>query len=111
MSTEDDVRRLATALPEVSERTSYGTAAFYVGGKIFARMHEEPGVLVCWCQDLGEREALLEADPKKFFTTDHYNGHASVLIRLDEVDIEELSELLTEAWEARAPKRLRAGPR
>ena len=48
MSTEDDVRRLAMALPEVTERTSYGTPAFYVAGRIFARLHEDPGVLVCW---------------------------------------------------------------
>lgn len=107
MSTEDDVRRLATTLPEVTERTSYGTPAFYVAGTIFARIHEEPGVLVCWRENLGEREALLAADPKKFFTTNHYTGHASVLVRLDRIDAEELSELLTEAWEARAPKRLR----
>lgn len=107
MSTEDDVRRLATALPQVSERTSYGTPAFYVAGKIFARFHEEPGVLVCWRADLGERELLLAADPDKFFTTDHYTGHASVLVRLDRIDAEELSELLAEAWDARAPKKLR----
>ncbi|MGW0482678.1 MmcQ/YjbR family DNA-binding protein [Nonomuraea sp. NPDC003214] len=107
MSTEDDVRRLATALPEVTERISYGTPAFYVAGKIFARVHEEPGVLVCWRASLDEREALVQADPDTFFTTDHYAGHASVLVRLDRVDAEELSELLAEAWEARAPRRLR----
>lgn len=106
MSTENDVRRLATALPEVSERASYGTPAFYVAGKIFARFHEEPDVLVCWRENLEEREDLLASDSEKFFTTDHYNGHASVLIRLDHVEVEELSELLAEAWEARAPKRL-----
>lgn len=106
MSTEDDVRPLATVLPEVSERTSYGTPAFYVAGKIFARVHEEPDVLVCWRQDLDDREALLASDPETFFTTDHYAGHASVLIRLDRVEVEELSEILTEAWEARAPQRL-----
>ena len=106
MSTEDDVRRLATALPEVTERTSYGTPAFYVAGKIFARIHEEPGVLVSWRESLDDREALLAADPGKFVTTDHYTGHASILIRLDHVEPEELSELLTEAWEARAPKRI-----
>lgn len=106
MSTEDDVRRLATALPEVAERTCYGTPAFYVAGTIFARVHEEPDVLVCWRESLEDREFLLAADPGKFFTTDHYAGHASVLVRLDQVDVGELSELLAEAWDARAPKRL-----
>lgn len=47
MSTEADDGRLATALPEVTERTFYGTPEFYVAGKIFARTHGEPGVLVC----------------------------------------------------------------
>lgn len=107
MTSESDVRRLASALPGVTERTSYGTAAFYVAGKIFARMHEEPGVLVCWRADLGERQVLLDSEPEKFFTTDHYNGHPSVLVRLDRVDGEELSELLSEAWQARAPGRLK----
>lgn len=111
MSTEDDVRRFAMALPEVTERTSYGTPAFYVAGRIFARLHEDPGVLVCWRENLGEREVLLAADPEKFFTTDHYTGHASVLVRLDQVAVDELSELLTEAWHARAPKRLQRASR
>ncbi|HJA38440.1 MAG TPA: MmcQ/YjbR family DNA-binding protein [Candidatus Brevibacterium intestinigallinarum] len=106
--TVDDVRRLATALPEVTERTSYGTPAFCVAGKIFARIHEEPHVLVCWRDSLEDRDVLLAADPATFFTTDHYTGHASVLVRLDRVELDELAELLIEAWDARAPKRLRA---
>jgi len=97
MSHDDDVHRLATALPEVTQRTSYGTPAYYVAGKIFARIHDRPGVLVLWCEDLLHREALLATDPEKFFTTDHYRGHASVLVRLDLVDKEELAELLSEA--------------
>jgi hypothetical protein len=81
--------------------------AFYVAGRIFARLHEEPGVLVAWRDSVDDREALVAADPQKFFTTDHYRGHASILVRLDQVDADELSELLAEAWEARAPGRLR----
>ena len=107
MSTEDDVRRLATALPNVAERTSYGTPAFYVAGRIFARMHEEPEVLICWRESVDEREALLADEPNTFFTTDHYKHHASILVRLDQIEDEELFEVLTEAWEARAPKRLK----
>lgn len=106
MSTSDDVRRLATALPEATEKPSHGMPAYYVAGKIFARIHEQPGVLVCWRESVEEREALVSAEPAKFFTTDHYKHHASVLVRLDYVDIDELAELLTEAWEVRAPKRL-----
>lgn len=107
MSTDDDVRRLSIALPEVTERTSYGMPAFYVADRIFARLHEEPGVLVAWRESVDDREELVAADPQKFFTTDHYRGHASILVRLDHVDADELSELLTEAWEARAPTRPR----
>lgn len=105
MSDEAAVRRLATALPRVTEKPSYGTPAFYAAGKIFARMHEQPGVLICWRADLTEREALLAADPQRFFTTDHYRGHASVLVRLEQIDETELAELLAEAWEARTGRR------
>jgi hypothetical protein len=111
MSTEDDVRRIAADLPEVTERPSHGTPAFYVAGTIFARLHDLPGVLVCWRRGLEEREELLAADPDAFFTTDHYRGHPSVLVRLGRVPPDELAELLAEAWEARAPRRLREGPR
>lgn len=107
MSTEEDVRRLAAALPEVTEKPCYGTPGFYVAGKLFARLHDMPGVLVCWTGSLEEKEALLAADPAAFFTTDHYRGHASVLVRLEKVDPAELDELLREAWQVRAPRRLR----
>ncbi|MBF4549960.1 hypothetical protein C5E07_09890 [Pseudoclavibacter sp. RFBJ3] len=106
MSSDDDVRRLALRLPETSERTAYGTPAFYVGTKMFARIHDEPGVLVCWRADLGEREALLQGEPSAFFTTPHYDGHPSVLVRLANVPPPRLGELLQEAWEARATKRI-----
>lgn len=111
MSTTEDVRRIATGLPEVTERPAYGTPAFSVAGKTFARLHDLPGVLVCWRADLEERQVLLDADPETFFTTDHYRGHPSVLVRLDRVEPDELTELLVEAWEARAPRRLRDRPR
>lgn len=106
VTTDDDVRQLATALPAVTEKPAYGTPAFYVSQKIFARIHDQPGVLVSWRASMEAREELLHSDPGKFFTTDHYAGHPSVLVRLDRVDREELNELLVEAWAARAPRRL-----
>jgi hypothetical protein len=110
MSTLDDVRELALALPETIERPSYGTPGFRVADRLFARLREDD-VLVVWVADLGEKEMLLLSEPGKFFTTPHYDGHTTVLVRLSAVDRVELRELLTDAWLARAPKRLRAqGP-
>ena len=104
-TTESDVRAIALALPETEERPSYGTPGFRVKDRLFARLRE-PGVLLVWCADEGEKDFLLRADPAKFFTTPHYDGHPSVLVRLEAVDREELRELLADAWRARAPKRL-----
>jgi hypothetical protein len=108
MSTEDDVRRLALALPVTTEKPSYGTPGFRVRDKLFARIKEEPGVLVVWLADEGEKHALISAEPDKFFINPHYDGHPTVLVRLDAVDETELAELLAEAWRVRAPKRVLA---
>ncbi|MEU5695814.1 MmcQ/YjbR family DNA-binding protein [Actinosynnema sp. NPDC020468] len=105
-ATESDVRQIALELPETAERTSYGTPGWRVADKLFARMHEDDGVLVVWCADEGEKEALLRSAPDRFFTTAHYDGHPMVLVRLAEVDKAELRELLTDSWRTRAPKRL-----
>jgi hypothetical protein len=106
VATEEDVRRLALELPEVTERPCHGTPAFYVAGKIFARLHDMPGVLVLWRESVEDRQALVDSEPEKFLTTDHYRGHASVLVRLAQVGAQELAELLDEAWRVRAPRRL-----
>ena len=105
MASDDDVRAIALSLPETEERPSYGTPGFRVKDRLFARLRE-PGVLVLWVADEGEKDFLLRAEPDKFFTTPHYDGYPSVLVRLGAVDREELRELLTDAWRVRAPKRL-----
>ena len=105
MASEDDVRSIALSLPETEERSSYGTPGFRVKDRLFARIREE-GVLVVWVADEGEKEFLIRSDPEKFFTIPHYDGHASVLVRLAAVDRDELAELLTDAWRTRAPKRV-----
>src|SRR3954462_10965973 len=105
MATERDVREIALALPEAEERPSYGTPGFRGKDRLFARLREA-GVLLVRCADEGEKDFLLRADPAKFFTTPRYDGHPSVLVRLDAVDRDELAELLTDAWRVRAPKRL-----
>jgi hypothetical protein len=106
VSSEGAVRRLAVVLPDVVERSSYGTPGFSVAGKLFARLHDQPGVLVCWRESWEDREALIACDPATCFTTDHCRGHASVLVRLDQVDNAELAELFSAAWQARAAQRL-----
>lgn len=108
MVSEDDVRRIALSLPAATERPCYGTPGFRVQDRLFARIHDQPDVLVIWRDSIEDRTALLAADPDKFFTTPHYDGHPSVLVRLAAIDDAELEELLIEAWEARASARLRA---
>jgi hypothetical protein len=103
---EEDVRRAALALPGTAERSSYGTPGFRVADKLFARIHQEPGVLVVHCADEGEKAALVTGEPAKYFTTPHYDGHPMVLVRLAAIDAVELAELLAEAWRCRAPRRL-----
>jgi hypothetical protein len=106
--TEDDVRQIALLLPETTEKPSYGTPGFRVKDKLFARIREEGDVLVVWTGDLAEKEALIAAEPDKFFTTPHYDGHPTVLVRFAAADVDDLEELLTESWRLRAPERLLA---
>ncbi|MGI8457420.1 MAG: MmcQ/YjbR family DNA-binding protein [Propionibacteriaceae bacterium] len=103
---EQDVRTAALALRDTTEQPSYGRPGFRVHDVLFARL-VEPEVLLVWRETLEEKAALLDHDPAKFFTTAHYDGHPSVLVRLSAVDPDELAELLVESWQARAPARVR----
>jgi hypothetical protein len=116
----DDVRRLALALPETSERESRGNSQWRVKDKLFVweRPLRKPDlealgdgapespVLGAMVSDLGEKEALLTGSPAIFFTTPHFNGYAAVLVHLDRIPVEHLREVIAEAWYARAPARL-----
>jgi len=106
MVTEDDVRRVALSLPRTTEKPSYGQPGFRVADRLFARIREEGDVLVVWVSGEGEKQGLIAADPAKFFTTPHYDGHPTVLVRFAAVDVDELTELLTDSWRHRAPKRV-----
>ncbi|MFJ8578058.1 MmcQ/YjbR family DNA-binding protein [Micromonospora sp. NPDC093277] len=123
MATWDDVRRIALALPETTERGSYhDLPAWRVRDKSFvwdrplrpadltALGDSAPDgpVLGARVPDLGAKEALLADDPEVYFTIPHLDGYPAVLVRLDRIGIAELTELVTEAWYARAPKRLAA---
>jgi len=57
-------------------------------------------------EHLGAKEALLFDEPEVFLTTPHFDGYPAVLVRLDKITVDELDEVIVEAWLARAPKRL-----
>lgn len=115
MADQSDVRRIALKLPGVEE--SGDEFAFKVGGKLVAWAWPkrvapkqprvpQPDVLAIRVANQEEKAALLAAGPEKFFTEAHYDGYPTVLVRLPAVDEKELTELLTDAWRSRAPKRL-----
>ena len=106
MVTYERVRQLALALPSAEEGTSYGTPAFKVRGKLFARLRADGTLMVK--AELGVREALIETQPDRYFTTPHYADYPSVLVRLEYADEDDLADLLADAWLMVAPKRLAA---
>ena len=126
MATWEDVRRLALALPETSEKASYGqTMAWQVKDKTFA--WERPlrksdlealgdaaptgPILGARVPDEGAKEALIADDPEVYFTTPHFDGYPAILVQLDNIDLEELEEVLVEGWLCKAPKKLAASYR
>ena len=115
MATFEDVRRLGMRLPEVTEGTFYGTAALKVRGKGFCRMWSEreynrdgvaaTEVLVVFCEPEA-KEALLESFPGVLFSTPHYEGYGAMLVRLADVDPDDLAEWLEDSYRRRAPEAL-----
>ena len=120
VATWEDVRRVALALPETSERPSHGNTSWRVRDKLF--VWERPlrpadlralgdaapdgPILGVRVEHLGAKEALLADDPGVYFTTPHFDGYAAVLVRLERIELGELEELIAEAWLCQAPKRL-----
>jgi hypothetical protein len=115
LADSDDVRRLALALPHVVEIESDGFD-FRVADKGFVWSYPErrPGkprlirtdIAVLFVGDEAEKQALLLGEPEVFFTTPTYDGSPLVMLRLAEVDVERLAELVTDAWRMRAPDAL-----
>jgi hypothetical protein len=94
MATEEDVRRLALALPDVTERPSWGQPAWFAR-TLMARMWEDGVVTV----KTEEREALVAEDSATYYWTPHHDRSPQlVLIRLERVSANELEELLTESY-------------
>jgi hypothetical protein len=120
MATWEDVRRIALALPETGERLSRDRRQWRVRDKLFvwerplrpkevdALGDDAPDgpILGARVEHLLAKEVLLADDPRVFFTTSHFDGYPAVLVRLDRIAIDDLHELVTEAWLARAPSRL-----
>lgn len=121
MASWDDVRQLVRALPETEERTSgHGELQWRIQNKLM--LWERPlrradleslgdgapdgPVLAAHVPDLGAKEALLATSPDVYFTTPHFDDYPAILVRLADIDVEELRELVMEAWMDRAPKRV-----
>ena len=115
MADADDVRRLALTLPHVVEIDSDGFD-FRVADKGFVWSYPErrPGkprlirtdIAVLFVGDEAEKQALLLGEPDVVFTTPSYDGLPLVMLRLAQVTVERLTELVTDAWRMRAPDAL-----
>jgi hypothetical protein len=115
MADADDVRHLARALPHVAEIDSDGFD-FRVADRGFVWSYPErsPGrrrlirtdIAVLYVGDEAEKQALLLGEPEVFFTTPAYDGLPLVMLRLTQVDVDRLRELVTDAWRMRAPAAL-----
>ena len=120
MPTFDDVRRIALALPETDEHQSRGSAHWRVKERGFvwerplrqtdlkALGDSAPDGLILGVrvEHLGAKEALLQSDPDVYFTTPHFDGYPAVLVQLEKISDDELTEIVVEAWLNRAPPKL-----
>jgi hypothetical protein len=115
MADDDDVRALALSLPHVVEIESEGFDFRVVGkGFVWSYPERRPGerrrirtdIAVLFVGDEAEKQALLLGEPDIFFTTPGYDGWPLVMLRLAEVDVARLRDLVTDAWRMRGADEL-----
>jgi hypothetical protein len=106
--TFEAVRKIALALDNVEEGTSYGTPAFKVRGTLMARLRDDLGALVVR-MSIEDRKALIADDPKTYFITDHYLNHPWILVNLARVHPDAMRDLLRAAWQSAAAEKKRSG--
>jgi hypothetical protein len=109
----DRLRRVCLALPETSERPSHGAPTWFVRGRTafvsyFPDGHHDDRLPHLWCAaPPGAQEALVAAEPDRFFRPPYVGGRGWVGVRLDgDVDWAEVAEACVEAYRTVAPKRL-----
>ena len=117
-----DVHRIAAAMPHVTKvEGSKENPVYQVGQKSFVFFRNprpdafdpETGeryddVIVIWVASEDDKQALVLDPDSPYFTTPHFNGHPSVLIRgsrIGEIALDELTELIQDAWLSRASRR------
>ena len=120
MATWADVEQIAAELPETAPRTAWGRPAFGVAGKVFVvdrglrpdavdeTGERIPGLLTLFTADVETKEALAADDSGYFLTTPHFDNYAAILVRLEQIPVDELREVMIESWLVKAPKRLAA---
>ncbi|MEV4640492.1 MmcQ/YjbR family DNA-binding protein [Actinoplanes sp. NPDC049548] len=118
----EDVHELAQSMPHVTVEYGSGDNPVYqVGGKSFVFFRNPrpdavdpqtgvryPDVIVFWVESQDDKQALVQDESTPFFTTPHFNGHPSVLVRacrIGELTRKELAELVQDAWLSRASAR------
>ena len=104
------LRKIIDQWPETDERISHGAPTWWGGKKTFATFHVNhhgDGRVALWCKlPPGAQEALVEAEPERFFVPPYVGPSGWLGVRLDgEVDWDVVAGLLEEGYRMVAPKR------